>query len=401
MARARTGSVIERNGLLYARVTFIDDDGKRKDKLRRADDRKHARKLIRKMLDEVDDHGAESLDAERVTFVQLCDYYEDNYLTEAHYVGGRKVSGLRSLATPKGFLDTLRSHFKSKYLRKITYADIYAYRAKRLKTPTHREVDDDGNPVGQRSIASVNRELALLRSILNVALDKGWLIKSPFKRGLISVADEVKRERILTRDEERRLLAACDERTRTYKLRGKEIIVQDRRREHLKAVIIAALDTGMRKGELLTLRWRDVDLDNREIIVQAMNTKTLRERTVPMTTRLYSELRRMYDERPHDADELVFGIQCDVKRSFDGARRDAGIADLRFHDLRHTHATRLVNSGIEITEVARGLGHQQLSTTYRYTNTSRESARRRAESLDAFNAAGEEQDAQQTTSLVN
>ena len=401
MARARTGSIVERNGLLYARVTFIDEDGNRRDKLRRADDRTHARKLIKKMLDEVDAHGAQTLDAERMTFAQLCDYYEENYLTEAEYVNGRKVSGLRSVATPKGFLEVQRAHFKSKYLRKITYADVRAYRTARLKTPTRREADGKGNPIGQRSIASVNRELALLRRMFNVAQREGWLLKNPFHAGesLISVADERRRERILTRDEERHLLEACGERAIVYIRRGKQITMQDKgeRRAHLKEIIIAAIDTGMRKGELLSLQWQDVDFDSREIIVQAMNTKTLRERVVPMTTRLYVELQCMHDERQPAPDELVFGINCDVKRSFDSTRRAAGISDLRFHDLRHTHATRLVGAGIPLAEVARGLGHQQISTTYRYTNQTRESARRRADALDEFN---ESKPAEATTTMT-
>src|SRR5437868_5941731 len=81
----------------------------------------------------------------------------------------------------------------------------------RLRTPTRCKLDDDGKPIGQRSITSVNRELALLRRMFNVAYREGWLLKNPFHSGepLISLADEVKRERILTRDEEARLLEAC------------------------------------------------------------------------------------------------------------------------------------------------------------------------------------------------
>lgn len=389
MPRARVGSVQKRGKLLYAVITYKDEQGVWRKKFQRADNKTDARNKCKQMMDELDTHGEEFFDAAKMTFNDLCDHYDDNYLKEAEYVNGRKVAGLRSLATPKGFLETLRAHFKSKFLRKITYGDLRAYRSARLKTPTYRETDEDGNPTGQRSITSVNRELALLRRMLNVAQREGWILKNPFHAGesLISVADEVKRERILTLDEERQLLEACGERTITVKRGGKEFTVQDRRREHLKAIIIAALDTGMRKGELLRLRWKDVDTDNREIIIRAMNTKTMRERTVPMTTRLYSELRRMREERQPAPDELVFGFD-DVKRSFDGARNDAGLSDLRFHDLRHTHATRLVGAGIPVPDVARGLGHQQLSTTYRYVNSTRESARRRAEVLDAINGQG-------------
>ena len=87
-------------------------------------------------------------------------------------------------------------------------------------------------------MAHVHRELSLMRTILNYAIRNGWLKRSPFKMGapLISSANEAKRERILNTDEEARLLAACT---------GK--------REHLRAMLICLIDTGLRKGEMLSL----------------------------------------------------------------------------------------------------------------------------------------------------
>lgn len=127
-------------------------------------------------------------------------------------------------------------------------------------------------------------------------------MRSPFGVGesLISLADERKRERILTREEERRLLEACGARTLTYTWRGKQVTAQDSgaRREHLRAIIICALDTGMRQGEILKLCWRDVDLENRIITVAAFNTKTMRERQISMTTRLAIEFERLYEQSP-------------------------------------------------------------------------------------------------------
>lgn len=107
--------------------------------------------------------------------------------------------------------------------------------------------------------------------MLNVAQAEGWLIRNPFKTGesLISIADEKQRERILAPEEESRLLAACTG-----------------RRKHLREIIIAALDTGCRRGELLKLRWNDVEFESRTITIQAFNTKTMRERKLTMTTRL-------------------------------------------------------------------------------------------------------------------
>jgi len=126
-------------------------------------------------------------------------------------------------------------------LRSITHGDVRQFRAATLAQEMRTN--------SQRTIASVNRELSLLRRMLNVAQREGWILRSPFAAGdsLISSADENKRERILTREEESKLLAACD----------------TPQRAHLKAILICALDTGMRQGEIFSLRWRDVDLENR------------------------------------------------------------------------------------------------------------------------------------------
>lgn len=405
--RAREGSILERTverkdksgktkkkKEIFARVTFLDSTGKRKDRLKRAQSRTDARELIQAMLREIDDYGETALDNKDRTFADLADHYDTHYLTEAEYVGEKKVSGLRSLATPKGFLETLRAHFGKRQLLSITYGDIRKFRDARLKAPTRsdiarheRELKDDPKAElrSTRTVTSVNRELALLRRIFNVAQREGWMRRNPMHGGdsLICVAAEHKRERIITLDEETRLLDACT---------GK--------REHLRPVIIAALETGMRKGELLKLKWSDVNFDTRIINVRAFNTKTMRAREVAMSARLKSELERLWQKSPRDSDALVFGISDDVKKSFDSARRAAGLSDVRFHDLRHTHATRLVAAHIPLPEVGRALGHTQANTTYRYVNANIESARRVADALDAMRV-NNQASAEATSEMVN
>jgi integrase len=212
--------------------------------------------------------------------------------------------------------------------------------------------------------------------MLTVAQREGWILRSPFSAGdsLISLAAENKRERILTREEELKLLAACER----------------PRRAHLKAILICALDTGMRQGEIFSLRWRDVDLENGLLSIQAFHTKTMNERRVAITTRLALELQRLKASAPANEDGLVFGIIDNVKRSFTAARSKAGLKDVRFHDLRHTAATRLVGAHIPLSEVGRVLGHSQANTTYRYINANVETAKRAAAALDAFNAEATE-----------
>ena len=153
-------------------------------------------------------------------------------------------------------------------------------------------------------------------------------------------------------------------------------------RQHLKAILICALDTGMRRGEIFSLVWSDIDFESGLITIRAFNTKTMRERRIGMTERLIAELECLSGYQNGD---LVFGIKTHCQHSFDKAKRQAGLSDLRFHDLRHTHATRLVGAQMPLAEVGRVLGHTQPSTTFRYVNINADTARRAADLLNQFN----------------
>lgn len=374
MARVREGRVIEREGKHYARIRYTDESGVRRDKWYRAESPSKARSLLKEKMKELDGGGSRLLDAERMTFGDLAAHFEEGYLTEAHYVDGRKVSGLRSLKTAERLVEILKDHFGKKRLRAVTHGDIRAYKTLRLRTPKRGD--------GQRSIAGVNRELAMLRRMLNVALMEGWILKNPFNSGgsLISVADERKRERILTRAEEAALLGACEREDKSKRQRCL----------HLRPILICALDTGMRFGELRTLRWRNVDLEGGLITVEAFNTKTLKQRTIALTARLADELGKLWEQSPKDPDVLVFGIQSNVRRSFSAVCKTAKITGLRIHDLRHTAASRMVEGHLPLSEVGKILGHQQPQTTWRYVNANAETARRAADVLDALNAKAQE-----------
>lgn len=372
MARERKGYTYQEEGRWYARLTHTDERGKRRNIKRRAETKTHAKEILKQLQREIEDHGGQSLDSAQMTFKELADYYEKTYLIPPEYVDGRKVAGLRAWNKFRPLLSVLKEHFGNRRIRTINFGDLDRFRATRLKTPTKKGT--------QRAIATVNRELSLLRRVFHVALRNGWIIKNPFETGesLIRPGDEKPRERIISREEEERLLAACT---------GK--------RAHLRAIIICALDTGMRAGEILKLRWSDIDFENRLIIVRGLNTKTLRERQLAMTERLAIELMKLFEQSPKDSDRLVFGIKDNFKNSFNAARADAHLPDVRFHDLRHTHATRLVSAHIPLSEVGRVLGHTQANTTYRYVNANVETARRAASVIDEFNKATETRESEE------
>jgi integrase len=364
MARMQTGYVYQdKDGRWYCRYDYKDESGKWRTVRRRAENKSKAKGLLDKLLREYKEGGQQALDGDRMSFNDLADYYEATYIQPPEYVDGRKISGLRDYVNARHLLKVLRGGFGTRRLKSITYGDIERFRAARLKTPTlHKR---------QRSIATVNRELSMLRRVLNVAVRNGWLLRSPIigSKSLIAPGDEKPRQRILTREEERRLLDAC--------------IAQ---RAYLRPIIIMAIDTGMRRGEILKLKWADVDFSSHIIMVCAFNTKTMRERQVAMTERIKFELQWLYDEVPKEPGDLVFGITGSIKKAFNTATRKAKIHDLHFHDLRSTAATRMVQGNIPLPEVGRVLGHTQPQTTYRfYVNANVETARRAAAVLDAFN----------------
>jgi len=368
MGRERKGYLVERKGIKYIRMQFADASGRKRDILRKVKDSKNWRKERNQLLLEIDQHGTKPLDAHTMLFSDLADYFEREYVKPAVYVEGRKVEGYRSCKSVRGHMKTLRAHFDKRPLRSITYGDIRTFKGARLRTPV--------NSGKQRTIASVNRELALLRRMFNVAVREGWLLKNPFHGGepLISTADEKKRERILTRDEEQRMLEACDH----------------PKRRHLRPLLIYLLDTGCRQGEAFKLQWRDVDFDNRLITIKAFNTKTMRERQVGITGRLYAELERLRAASNGNLDARVFGIKSNVRKSFAAVCKAAETEDgLRRHDLRHSHGSRLDDLGFSLAKIGAQLGHTQLQTTLRYVNRDKAGVRQVAAALDSFNGSGE------------
>jgi integrase len=385
MPRHKTGAAIQKwrvkNGKRvrewHACLSYWKDGKRVQDTRKPRDNTKTAaRNLAKEMLKELEEQGPKSLDAANMTFAQMAQFYEETYLTDPEYVDGRKVAGYRGKYVFGIILKIHKNYFGHQRIKEITHGDLKKFKAVRLKTPAvfgknTRGTDKSGNVIQrQRSIATVHKELSLLRRIFNVAVSNGWLTKNPFDMGdsLINPGDEKSRERILTKEEEEKLLAACT---------GP--------RGHLRPIIICALDTGMRRGEIFKLTWTDVDFESGIINIKAFNTKTLRERQVAMTSRLSQELYALWHNSRRNPDELVFGITTSSKKGFARVREIVGLPDLRFHDLRHTHATRLVAGHVPLSEVGRVLGHTQANTTYRYVNANVETARRAAAVLNDFN----------------
>ena len=129
---------------------------------------------------------------------------------------------------------------------------------------------------------------------------------------------------------------------------------------YLQPLIIFAVQTCMRRGEILSLEWKNIDIDRSRALLST--TKNGRSRWVPLSPKVRSVLERLPKE-----DERVFPItDVAVRQSWDRLRRRAGITDLTFHDLRHEGISRQFESGLSIPQVMAISGHQTASQLFRY-----------------------------------
>ncbi|HEY9283353.1 MAG TPA: site-specific integrase [Pyrinomonadaceae bacterium] len=332
------------------------------------------------------------------TFAELAARYKQEYMIPPRYIAGKKVEGLRSHKKLLPFFNTLVARFGRSPLKEISYQQLREFKRERLGAPVtirrrDRRTGREWAEARQRSVAAVDRELQLLRRMLNVAVHLGWIASNPFRAGdpLINTAHETKRMRVLSHDEEPLLLAACGERELSYarggRFKGKIVTARDQseKRAHLRPAIICALDTALRENEQFTLTRADVHLDERVITVREFNAKVERERLVPITARLHAELSAIFARLPEEPTALVFP-QRDLKKSFAGACAAAGITDLRWHDLRHTAIMWMLEAGMPESEVMKVTGHSNYTTFMRYVSLNRDRTRRAAEMLDARRA---------------
>jgi integrase len=198
---------------------------------------------------------------------------------------------------------------------------------------------------------TVNREIGCLKHMYSMAITWRYVKRNPVKEVKL-LKQPPGRLRYLEPDEAERLLESCLE-------------------PYLKSIVVTALNTGMRKGEILSLTWNQVDLANRRITL--MKTKNNELRVIPINDRLHAELAHLKTQ-PQKSEYVFCGDDGkpfgDIKKGWAGAVRRAGIADFRFHDLRHTVGSQLVMGGVDLRTVQQILGHKTIQMTQRYSHLS-------------------------------
>ena len=198
--------------------------------------------------------------------------------------------------------------------------------------------------------ATIRRDLSFLGSIFTAAIRRGWVDTSPVTAlNKKALKESRPRIRFITRDEFSRLHYAAS--------------------ETLKPILVLAVETGMRKEELLSLQLPQIDLRRREVYLKI--TKTSSPRRVPLSVTAADTIRHLLERQDRPTSLFLFckpdGARSgDPEKGFNAACNRAGLADFRYHDLMHTFASWWVQEGGDLYRLSRVLGHATLQMTARY-----------------------------------
>lgn len=249
-------------------------------------------------------------------------------------------------------LKVILSFFKGRYLYDITAQDIEKYKSERANGIIRKNK--------KVSPATVNRELATLKTMFSKAVTWGKLKDSPAK-SVQFLREPEGRVRYLEKEEIVKLLAKCSAR--------------------LRPIVITALNTGMRRSEILNLKWHDVDFQRD--IISLWDTKNGESRRVPMNAQVRTTLIKV---KKHPESQYIFCNRkgsplSNIRKSFFTAIQKAGIINFHFHDLRHTFASQLVMAGVDINTTRELLGHKDIRMTLRYSHLSPDHKKRAVDVL--------------------
>ncbi len=234
--------------------------------------------------------------------------------------------------------------------------------------------------------STVNRQLMALKAVLSKALEWGVINKHPLTKVKPLKVDSKGKIRYLTDDEEKRLRKALDSREKSIikdrqsgndwrAARGKKLLEDLSKKsfaDYLKPMILVAINTGMRRGELFDLRWENVDLKKRNITVEGVSSKSGSTRHIPLNDEALGTLIAWRNQT--ESKRFVFpnpntGKRFDnIQTAWENLRKTSQIKDFRFHDLRHHFASKLVMAGVDLNTVRELLGHSELSMTLRYAH---------------------------------
>jgi len=317
----------------------ITRNGKRFHLSTKVTDKKKAQQIYREVLLRLSAGKESAIGNSSEKFTESCLTYEEFY--REHYLPWCKGRHATYQKTKKYFLNLIPEWFRKLKLCEISLKEVESYQSHLIRKGL--------------SVDTCNKYISILKASMTKAYEWELISEERLKsiRKVKLLKGEVKRLRYLNPDEIKRLLEACD--------------------DYVYPIVFTALNTGMRKGEILGLRWKDIDLKNGLILLE--KTKNQERREIPMNGSLRELFKRLFTQRRLDTDYVFVNPETgnryyDLKRAFSRALSKAGIKDFRFHDLRHTFASQLVMAGVDIRTVQELLGHKKLSMTMRYSHLS-------------------------------
>lgn len=206
------------------------------------------------------------------------------------------------------------------------------------------------------SPATVNRYLMAFSHVCTIAVNEWeWLDDNPLRK-IKKLKEPRGRVRFLSDTERQALLGAC-----------KEAPYQS-----MYLIVVLALSTGARRGEIMNLKWSDIDMERQQIVLH--DTKNKERRVIPLKEHAYDLMKAHKKVQRIDTDLVFPSISGDkpyeIKKSWEGALKKAGVKDFRFHDLRHSAASYLAMNGASTSEMAAVLGHKTLQMVQRYAHLS-------------------------------
>lgn len=261
----------------------------------------------------------------------------------------------RSYKQDKSRVKVIREYFKRcKYINNIKLDDIEQFKRYLLNR-------------GLKEV-TVNRYLEVISKMFNIAIRNDWTKKNPIEQDVKFSLKNDNKFRCLSLKEQNKLL---------------EVV----KGTYLEGIIIFALNTGLRKADILSLMWEDIKSYNDKVMHLYIG-KSNKCIDMPCTKMLYDFLERTPIEDRHGAifiNPLTKRQVKEIKRAWKTAKRKAGIENFRFHDIRHTVATRLVNAGVPLPTVQKVMTHSDITTTMRYVHTPSEEMYKAMEVLNSCN----------------